>query len=148
MPELLPLTAADCASSTSETTSENQRKSKIPHPATGGQTATIPGITRFSITVHNIDHDLMMRAVRHHTQCPWVLLYIERWLKAPVCMPDGTLIRPEKGTSQGSVVSPVLANLFLHWAFDRWMAEHHSDIPFERYAARFYSFRDCRDNGA
>jgi RNA-directed DNA polymerase len=82
----------------------------------------------------NIDHDLMMRAVRHHTQSPWVLLYIERWLKAPVCMPDGTLIRPEKGTPQGSVVSPVLANLFLHWAFDRWMAEHHSDIPFERYA--------------
>jgi group II intron reverse transcriptase/maturase len=82
----------------------------------------------------NIDHDLMMRAVRHHTQCPWVLLYVERWLKAPVCMPDGTLIRPEKGTPQGSVVSPVLANLFLHWAFDRWMAEHHSDIPFERYA--------------
>jgi retron-type reverse transcriptase len=82
----------------------------------------------------NIDHDLMMRAVRHHTQCPWVLLYVERWLKAPVCMPDGTLIRPEKGTPQGSVVSPVLANLFLHWAFDRWMAEKHSDIPFERYA--------------
>jgi retron-type reverse transcriptase len=53
----------------------------------------------------NIDHDLMMRAVRHHTQCPWVLLYVERWLTAPECMPDGTLIRPEKGTSQGSVVS-------------------------------------------
>jgi RNA-directed DNA polymerase len=82
----------------------------------------------------NIDHDLMMRAVRHHTQCPWVLLYVERWLKAAVCMPDGTLIRPEKGTPQGSVVSPVLANLFLHWAFDRWMVEKHSDIPFERYA--------------
>jgi RNA-directed DNA polymerase len=60
----------------------------------------------------NIDHDLMMRAVRHHTQCPWVLLYVERWLKASVCMPAGTLIRPEKGTPQGSVVSPVLANLF------------------------------------
>jgi hypothetical protein len=56
MPELLPLTAADCASSTSETTSENQRKSKIPHPATGGQTAPIPGITRFSITVHKRYH--------------------------------------------------------------------------------------------
>ena len=50
-------------------------------------------------------------------------------------MPDGTLIRPEKGTPQDSVVSPDLANLFLHWAFDRWMAEHDSDIPFERYNA-------------
>src|SRR5450759_3586805 len=82
----------------------------------------------------NLDQELLMRAVRRHTRCKWVLLYIERWLRAPVCMPDGTLVRPEKGTPQGSVVSPILANLFLHWAFDRWMAEKHSDIPFERYA--------------
>lgn len=82
----------------------------------------------------NIDWTLLMRAVRRHTDCKWVLLYIERWLKAPVCMPDGTLISRERGTPQGAVVSPILANLFLHYAFDRWMQEHHPSIPFERYA--------------
>ena len=82
----------------------------------------------------NIDWELLMRAVRRHTDCAWVLLYIERWLKAPVSMPDGTLVSREKGTPQGAVVSPLLANLFLHYAFDRWMKENHSDIPFERYA--------------
>ena len=82
----------------------------------------------------NIDWELLMRAVRRHTNCSWVLLYIERWLKAPVRMPDGTQESREKGTPQGAVVSPILANLFLHYAFDRWMAERHPDIPFERYA--------------
>jgi group II intron reverse transcriptase/maturase len=82
----------------------------------------------------NIDWELLMRAVRRHTDCAWVLLYIERWLKAPVSMPDGALVSREKGTPQGAVVSPLLANLFLHYAFDRWMKENHSDIPFERYA--------------
>jgi RNA-directed DNA polymerase len=81
-----------------------------------------------------IDPELLMRAVRRHTDCKWVLLYIERWLQAPVCMPDGTLVSREKGTPQGAVVSPLLANLFLHYAFDRWMSEHHPGIPFERYA--------------
>jgi group II intron reverse transcriptase/maturase len=82
----------------------------------------------------SIDWELMMRAVRSHTDCAWVLLYIERWLKAPVQMPDGTVVQPDKGTPQGGVVSPVLANLFLHYAFDRWMQKHHPDVPFERYA--------------
>lgn len=82
----------------------------------------------------NIDHDLLMKAVRYHTKRKWVLLYIERWLKALVSMPDGTLVRQGKGTPQGSVISPILANLFLHCTFDRWMTEKHSDIPFERYA--------------
>ena len=82
----------------------------------------------------NIDHELLMRAVRRHTDCKWVLLYIERWLKAPVSMPDGTVVNPEKGTSQGAVISPVLANLFLHYAFDCWMRKNNPDIPFERYA--------------
>jgi group II intron reverse transcriptase/maturase len=82
----------------------------------------------------NIDWELLMRAVRRHTDCKWVLLYIERWLKAPVRMPDGTLISREKGTPQGAVVSPILANLFLHYAFDRWMRKNNPDIPFERYA--------------
>jgi RNA-directed DNA polymerase len=72
----------------------------------------------------SIDWELMMRAVRHHTDCAWVLLYVERWLKAPVQMPDGTVTQPDKGTPQGGVVSPVLANLFLHYALDRWMRKH------------------------
>ncbi len=82
----------------------------------------------------NIDHDLLMKAVRKHTDCRWVLLYVERWLKAPVLMPDGSLFRTGKGTPQGGVVSPLLANLFLHYAFDEWMRINCSSIPFERYA--------------
>jgi RNA-directed DNA polymerase len=81
-----------------------------------------------------IDWNLLMRAVRRHTDCPWVLLYLERWLRAPVRMPDGTLVDRERGTPQGAVVSPVLANLFLHYAFDHWMQREYPSIPFERYA--------------
>jgi group II intron reverse transcriptase/maturase len=81
-----------------------------------------------------IDWELLLRALRRHTDCKWALLYIERWLKAPMCMPDRTLAKRNQGTLQGAVISPLLANLFLHYAFDRWMAEKHSDIPFERYA--------------
>lgn len=76
----------------------------------------------------------MMRAVRKHTTCTWALLYIERWLKAPVQMDDGTVIARERGTPQGGVISPLLANLFLHYAFDRWMRREFPGIPFERYA--------------
>ena len=68
----------------------------------------------------NIDHQLLMRALRRHTNCKWVLLYIERWLVAPVCMLDGALVARDRGTPQGAVVSPILANLFLHYAFDQW----------------------------
>jgi RNA-directed DNA polymerase len=75
-----------------------------------------------------------MRAVRKHTDCPWVLLYIERWLAAPVQFPDGSLLRAEKGVPQGAVVSPVLSNLFLHYAFDVWMTRYQAGICFERYA--------------
>ena len=81
-----------------------------------------------------IDRGLLMRAVRKHTQCPWVLLYIERWLRAPVQMADGSLIGRDRGTPRGGVVSPLLANLFLHYAFDMWMRRTCPDIPFERYA--------------
>ena len=81
-----------------------------------------------------IDRELLMKAVRHHTDCPWVLLYIERWLQAPVRMPDGVLMNREKGTPQGSVISPILANLFLHYAFDMWMQRMFPLCPFERYA--------------
>ena len=82
----------------------------------------------------NIDHALLMKAVRKHTDTPWVLLYIERWLKAPFQRADGTLDMRTKGTPQGGVVSPVLANLFLHYAFDEWMRRNHPAQPFERYA--------------
>lgn len=81
-----------------------------------------------------IDWELLLRVLRRHTDCTWVLLYVERWLRAPVCMPDGTLAERKQGTPQGAVISPLLANLFLHAAFDRWMAVQHPDIPFERYA--------------
>jgi RNA-directed DNA polymerase len=82
----------------------------------------------------SIDHALLMRAVRKHTDCSWVLLYLERWLNAPVQLEDGTLESREQGTPQGSVVSPLLANLFLHYAFDLWMQRHYPHIPFERFA--------------
>jgi RNA-directed DNA polymerase len=81
-----------------------------------------------------IDWELLMKAVRRHTSCPWVLLYIERWLRAPVRMPDGDMVARERGTPQGAVVSPLLANLFLHYAFDCWMQREHPDVLFERYA--------------
>jgi RNA-directed DNA polymerase len=82
----------------------------------------------------NLDHELIMRAVRKHTECKWLLLYIERWLKAPNLSVEGTLVRRSKGTPQGSVISPLLANLFLHYAFDEWMRRNYPGIPFERYA--------------
>jgi RNA-directed DNA polymerase len=82
----------------------------------------------------NIDHWLLMKAVRHHTSCKWVLLYIERWLTASVQQADGVLRPRTKGTPQGGVISPLLANLFLHYAFDRWMARNFSRLPFCRYA--------------
>jgi len=82
----------------------------------------------------NLDHELVMRAVRKHTDCKWILLYIERWLKAPAQMENGTLAKRDKGSPQGSVISPLLANLFLHYAFDNWMSRNHPTTPFERYA--------------
>ena len=82
----------------------------------------------------NIEHELLMKAVRHHTKCEWTLLYIERWLKAPFQKEDGTLIDRTIGTPQGGVISPVLANLFLHYVFDKWMERNQSQNPFCRYA--------------
>ena len=82
----------------------------------------------------NIEHGLLMKAVRHHTDCRWVLLYTQRWLTAPMQREDGSLDNRHKGTPQGGPLSPLLANLFLHYAFDRWMSTHHSDVPFCRYA--------------
>jgi len=81
-----------------------------------------------------IDHDLLMKAVHHHVTDPWIILYINRWLKAPVVLPDGTKEQRTRGTPQGGVASPLLANLFLHYAFDHWMAKRHPSTEFERYA--------------
>jgi group II intron reverse transcriptase/maturase len=82
----------------------------------------------------NIDHALMMHAVRKHTDCPWMLLYIERWLKAPAEAEDGSAIARDRGTPQGGVISPLLANIFLHHVFDMWMSREFPGCPFERYA--------------
>ena len=82
----------------------------------------------------NLDHELLLRAVRKHTDCKWIVLYIGRWLKAPIQMEDGTLTEREKGVPQGGVVSPLLSNLFLHYAFDAWMSRNYPRIPFERYS--------------
>jgi len=82
----------------------------------------------------NIDHELLMKAVQKHTDTPWVILYINRWLTASFQMPDGTVQKRTKGTPQGGVISPVLSNLFMHYAFDHWMDKNHPDKPFARYA--------------
>jgi RNA-directed DNA polymerase len=82
----------------------------------------------------NIDHELMLYAVKKHTDSKWMLLYIERWLKAPAQLEDGSLIERAKGTPQGGVISPLLANMFLHHAFDEWMRVNHPSTPFARYA--------------
>ena len=82
----------------------------------------------------SIDHALLLRAVRRHTGCPWVLLYVERWLKASMQREDGVIEPRDGGTPQGGVISPILANLFLHYAFDVWMARTWPAVPFERYA--------------
>ena len=81
-----------------------------------------------------IDHELLMKAVRKHTDSAWEILYIERWLKAPFQMQDGSLVERTMGTPQGGVVSPVLANLFMHYAFDEWMRREHPNNPWARYA--------------
>ena len=82
----------------------------------------------------NIDHDLLFKALRRHTDEKWVLLYVERWLVAPMQCEDGELLSRERGTPQGGPLSPLLANLFLHYALDSWLARTHPGIPFCRYA--------------
>jgi RNA-directed DNA polymerase len=77
--------------------------------------------------------DLVLRAVKHHSREPWVLLYVKRWLEAPLQLPDGTISERTMGTPQGSAISPLLANLFMHYAFDAWMARTYPAVTFERY---------------
>jgi group II intron reverse transcriptase/maturase len=81
----------------------------------------------------NLPHDLLMKAVRRHVKCEWALLYIERWLTAPMER-DGKLVARTRGTPQGGVISPILSNLFLHYAFDLWMTRAHPHLPWCRYA--------------
>jgi group II intron reverse transcriptase/maturase len=82
----------------------------------------------------SVPWDLTLKALARHTDQKWVLLYVERWLKAPMLMTDGSLVPREKGTPQGSPTSPLIANLFLHYGFDAWMAREFPAIRFERFA--------------
>ena len=81
-----------------------------------------------------IDHTLLMKAVRHYCKDRWVLMYVKRWLEAGIVQQDGNYVDRTSGTPQGGVISPLLANIFLHVAFDKWMNQHHERTPFERYA--------------
>ncbi len=82
----------------------------------------------------NMDHELTMKALTRHVQEKWILLYVERWLKAPMINQEGIKIERQKGTPQGGVISPLLANLFMHYTFDKWLEIHYPHNPFERYA--------------
>lgn len=82
----------------------------------------------------NIPHELLMKAVKKHTNIKWVILYIERWLKAPMQKSDGNIAKRDCGTPQGGVISPILSNLFLHYVFDLWMQRNYPSIPWCRYA--------------
>ncbi|MCA1708039.1 MAG: group II intron reverse transcriptase/maturase, partial [Actinobacteria bacterium] len=81
----------------------------------------------------SVPHDLVLRAVARHTDERWILLYVQRWLTAPLQREDGRLVERDRGTPQGSAISPLLANMFLHYAFDAWMAREHPAVQFERY---------------
>lgn len=96
----------------------------------------MPWVIEFDIKglFDNIDHELLMKAVHKHTDSKWVILYIQRFLKASIVMPDGTIRERNSGTPQGGVISPVLANLFMHYAFDRWMERKYPQNPWVRYA--------------
>jgi len=82
----------------------------------------------------NIDHELLMKAVKKHTDSPWLLLYIERWITGPIEQPDGEVTIRSKGVPQGGVISPLLSNLFMHYAFDVWMDREYPNCPWCRYA--------------
>ncbi len=82
----------------------------------------------------NLNHELVLKSVKHHTNNRLILLYVERWLKCPVIDRDGNFVKRDKGTPQGGVISPLLANLYLHYAFDSWITRVHRGVKFERYA--------------
>jgi len=82
----------------------------------------------------NIDHDLLLKAIRHHCEEKWIVMYLTRWLKASMVSADGKIVSRNSGTPQGGVISPLLANLFMHYAFDMWLQRNYPGIPFCRYA--------------
>ncbi len=81
----------------------------------------------------SVPWDFILKAVEHHTDQKWILLYVRRWLQAPMQQQDGMLVERDRGTPQGSAISPLLANVFMHYAFDAWMVREFPNIPFERY---------------
>jgi len=95
-----------------------------------------PFVVEFDIKglFDNIDHQLLLKALRKHCTTKWILLYIERWLKADIVMPNGEMQERTKGTPQGGVISPLLSNLFLHYVFDKWVGRELPKVPFCRYA--------------
>ena len=96
----------------------------------------MPWLIEFDIVglFDNIDHTMMMKAVMWHTDEKWVILYIKRFLRTPIVMNDGELKERSSGTPQGGVISPVLANLFMHYAFDTWISRKYPQNPWVRYA--------------
>lgn len=97
---------------------------------------TMPWVIEYDIVglFDNINHDKLLSVVRKHISDKWVLLYIERFLKAQVQIPDGNKVERKAGTPQGGVISPVLANIFMHYAFDKWMKVKFPRNQWERYA--------------
>ncbi|AGJ98650.1 Putative reverse transcriptase [Wolbachia endosymbiont of Drosophila simulans wNo] len=81
----------------------------------------------------NLDHVLALQTIKKHTDCKWVILYVERWMKAPIQLADGSKVVRNKGVPQGGSVSPIISNIFMHHAFDMWMRQNYPTIPFERY---------------
>ena len=113
---------------------ENRRWRRSPSPDAVAQ----DWVVEFDIrgVFDNLDHGLLTTALRKHCPDPWILLYVERWLRAPMQSTEGQLQARDKGTPQGGVVSPILANLFLHYAFDLWVTRRLPGVRFARYAGR------------
>jgi RNA-directed DNA polymerase len=104
-------------------------------PSPQGEGLSLPRLLDLDLKsfFDSVPWDLVLKAVAAHTDQRWILLYVERWLKAPLQREDGSLVERDRGTSQGSAISPLLANMFLHYAFDTWMAREFPAVQFERY---------------